>query len=358
MVERKLCFVISPIGLPGSVARSAADEVFDGLISRAVDSEKYIVERADQIDRSGIAMNTVFSKVEGADLVVADVTDGNPNVFYELAIRHATRLPCIIIANSGTVLPFDIGGVSVIYYNMATTRELHASTDRLRRAIDDLDVSSDNPFSEYLASKRTLIGTTRDQGRGAAAAAFFKNVSTLHGPQVKRIEGSFIAYHYSIYTANSEDYGKPFIRYPTSFSCQDDHVTLLEKSFDDEPWVGFGVITHNQLIGVMRATSRPADTLAMVIAIPESARPKILYGAQLFISGISGRCAFSRPVAYVRAEDDASLLREAGPVDASELPDRVQRYLLSDITKREEPVMSINSIMKVALVLRAEFSLI
>ena len=49
-----------------------------------------------------------------ADLVVADLTDHNPNVFYELAIRHALQLPLVQLIDSAQDLPFDIKAMRTV----------------------------------------------------------------------------------------------------------------------------------------------------------------------------------------------------------------------------------------------------
>src|SRR5690606_27903371 len=50
------------------------------------------------------------------DLVIANLTGENPNVFYELALRHATRKPCIHISESPGPLPFDVASMRTIFF--------------------------------------------------------------------------------------------------------------------------------------------------------------------------------------------------------------------------------------------------
>lgn len=353
--EKKTCFVISPIGPIGSNIRIQSDKVYNNLILQSIDKEKFDIERADLIDRSGIAMNMIFEKIERSDLIIADITDGNPNVFYELAIRHATRLPCIVIGSHETIVPFDIGGVSVIYYNLLSIESVFDSIAKLKRAVDNFLFSSENPFSLYVSSKRTPAGATSDQGRGGVAGEFFKKISAMHGQQIKRFEGIFLSYKYSIYTHNSPDHKKPFLMTPVQFKCNEDYIDIYENAFDDDPWSGFGVVSFYHMIGLTHASSRTADTLAMVIAVPESKKPKFLYGAELYVNHLGdGKKILSRPVIYIRYEESEEM-PDGYALNEEDIPDAAKEYLLSENKISDELIFNIEGSVKAALLLRAGF---
>ncbi len=110
----KECFVICPFGEEGSPVRDRSDAVFEHIISPAVREFGYTPERADHKPGVGLITNTVIVSLFEAPLVVADLTDKNPNVFYELALRHAAGKPCIHLKQSGESIPFDISNVPVI----------------------------------------------------------------------------------------------------------------------------------------------------------------------------------------------------------------------------------------------------
>lgn len=68
----------------------------------------YIITRGDSIEQSGQITSQVIDKLLNVDLVVADITDQNANVFYELAVRHAVRKPFVQMMAENQKLPFDI----------------------------------------------------------------------------------------------------------------------------------------------------------------------------------------------------------------------------------------------------------
>lgn len=92
----KTCFIISPIGEPNSETRRTSDKTLK-LISPVVTAAGYTLKRADQITEPGLINNQVIKYLVNSRLVIADLTGHNPNVFYELAIRHFLKKPIIHI---------------------------------------------------------------------------------------------------------------------------------------------------------------------------------------------------------------------------------------------------------------------
>ena len=89
----KTCFVISPIGTENSDTRDHADDVFDFIIAPAAERAGYTAKRGDHSGAPGKITEQMFHSILNDDLIVAIITDRNPNVFYELAVaQSAARL--------------------------------------------------------------------------------------------------------------------------------------------------------------------------------------------------------------------------------------------------------------------------
>ena len=117
--QAKVCFVVSPIGGSGSEIRQKADDFLEYIISKCKPlASQYKIVRGDQITEPGRITTQVIRLIESAELVIADVTGGNPNVYYELALRHAPGKPIITCAEKGTALPFDTRDHRTIFYTM------------------------------------------------------------------------------------------------------------------------------------------------------------------------------------------------------------------------------------------------
>ena len=115
---RLQCFVISPIGPPDSDTRRYADKVLRFIIRHSLEPLGFRVTRADEISEPGTITLHVVRQLLRADVVVADLTGTNPNVMYELALRHAMKRPVVLLMSDGEKLPFDIMGERTIFFNV------------------------------------------------------------------------------------------------------------------------------------------------------------------------------------------------------------------------------------------------
>ena len=129
-MKEKNCFVISPIGAPGSDIRNHADDVFQFIIEPAINkfSKKHEISfetlRADHQEETGRITEQMFENILEADLCVAILTDYNANVFYELAIAQTAARPVIILIEDGQVPPFDVKDLRCITYKLQPVHEL------------------------------------------------------------------------------------------------------------------------------------------------------------------------------------------------------------------------------------------
>lgn len=115
MSIKKKCFIITPIGDDSSAIRRHIDGVIDASIIPAL-GEKYDIIVSHRMYKSGTITKQIITEICNDDLVIANITDRNPNVMYELAIRHSIGKPVIMIAEKNTTLPADIIMERTVFY--------------------------------------------------------------------------------------------------------------------------------------------------------------------------------------------------------------------------------------------------
>src|SRR2546425_2296145 len=180
---RQSCFVISPIGPPDSETRTKSDQVLKHIIRKALELG-YAVERADEITRPGVITVQIVQRVFEADLVVADLTGRNPNVYYELAIRHATQKPAVHLIAGGEDLPFDVQEMRVVPYDLTNPDSIEEAGSKLREFVQAIErgeaVVTPVQFGQILASLEALKGNAgRDEQIFAAVKTMSIGLSNL-----------------------------------------------------------------------------------------------------------------------------------------------------------------------------------
>lgn len=150
------CFYIAPIGAEGSEARRHSDLFLNAIVEPALKDFNLNVVRADKIGESGMITSQVLEHLLKSKLVIVDLSLHNPNVFYELAVRHASKLPIVQIIRKADKIPFDVDQMRTIQidttdiYSLVPKLETYRSelATHVRQAIASSD-SVNNPLTVF-----------------------------------------------------------------------------------------------------------------------------------------------------------------------------------------------------------------
>ncbi len=161
----KICFYISPIGDEDSEERQHSDLFLGSIVEPAVEEFNLTVVRADQIGKAGMIGRQVIDYILNSKLVIVDLSYHNPNVFYELCLRHVRRLPTVQIIRRRDKIPFDLDQFRTIQidttdiFSMVPNLQSYKSeiATQVRAALQDPD-SVDNPISTYYPNLTVSFG--------------------------------------------------------------------------------------------------------------------------------------------------------------------------------------------------------
>lgn len=218
-----ICFVIMPFGQTTTKhTKEYWDDHFERFIKPAIekasDGQKSLEYRARRADSAGgeISDDVFNNLLREADVVLADLTDANPNVMYELGIRHAVQNHTIMIVEKGQerAIPFYFQPYRAIPYSVTNSRDTNDFNHKIQQRL--LDISqpgiqhSDNPISSYLQKKEQFI-------------TFFSNRASEQNAAL--VSGTGFN---AIYTPNENS--KRNIRKEAAIRAAKQHIRLLASS--------------------------------------------------------------------------------------------------------------------------------
>ncbi len=154
----RTCFVIMAIGdqrVGDDLIASESDlrSVYDAVIKSALhiaDPELEVV-RADETSTQGTITTDILTKLMHSDFVVADITHPNPNVYYELGVRHACRPGTIIIRHEDarSYTPFDLAHQRYIPYD-SSAQGLHSLAAHFKARFASYEAEPGRPDNHLL----------------------------------------------------------------------------------------------------------------------------------------------------------------------------------------------------------------
>jgi hypothetical protein len=139
-VQRPLCFVLMPFGTkPDPTGRPDINfnRVYEKAIKPAIEAADMIPVRADEEKTGGIIHKPMFERLLLCEYAVADLTTANPNVFYELGVRHTARPRTTQpIYAKHQPIPFDVNFLRAQPYSLGDNNSFSDNdADLLREAL-------------------------------------------------------------------------------------------------------------------------------------------------------------------------------------------------------------------------------
>jgi hypothetical protein len=194
----RTCFVVMGFGkkMDFETGRTLdLDKSYRNIIKPAVEAAGLACIRADEIVHSGLIDVPMYEQLLNADVVVADLSTSNKNVFYELGVRHALRpYTTVVIAEDGIkTFPFDVNHVAVRQYHHLGEDigydEVWRFRDLLTKAIVEIGTkeppAKDSPVYKFLNGLNPPALTAAIQGVAEAAAKSAPAVDVESDPEAE-----------------------------------------------------------------------------------------------------------------------------------------------------------------------------
>jgi hypothetical protein len=147
-------------------------EVLKSLITPAAREAGFIVKTANR-HGSDVIQSTIINDLLAADLVIADLTEHNPNVLFELGVRMADDLPVCLIKATGTGQIFDVDNMLRVYpyssnlWASTIEKDLPNLTDHIRGAWETRN--NENTYMKIL--KRGVVATSSNNYDASPASS-------------------------------------------------------------------------------------------------------------------------------------------------------------------------------------------
>lgn len=143
--ELEKCFVIMPISDKEGYEPGHFTKVYEQIFKPAIKEAGYEPYRVDEEALSQSIIQKIFNGLTKFPMSICDLSSGNPNVLYELGIRHSYDLPVVLVKDDKTNFIFDVSGINTIEYKSDRLYEnVMIAREKLQKAIEETKHAAKN----------------------------------------------------------------------------------------------------------------------------------------------------------------------------------------------------------------------
>ena len=154
----KNCFIVCPIGNEDTETRKRSDSLYKHVILPVCKETGFEAIRIDKENTTGSITEEIFKHLNEDDLVIADLTENNPNAFYEMGYRSALNKPSIHLMTKDSTIPFDVSAIRSFSYDLSDLDSVEEVKGRLIQTISSMNF--DQALSEHESpTTNSLINT-------------------------------------------------------------------------------------------------------------------------------------------------------------------------------------------------------
>ena len=132
-LSRQAAASYDPAAQPHAFVAMPYDDVYDDIlyygISPSIRNAGLLCERVDQLTFTGDVVYLMRERIASSAVVVADLSEANPNVYLEVGYAWGVKVPCVLVCNKKTDLKFDLRGQRCLFYGSIMELEKSLSTE-------------------------------------------------------------------------------------------------------------------------------------------------------------------------------------------------------------------------------------
>ena len=148
----RTCFVIMPFSETASCSKREWTRIYKNLFKKTIEESGLDYECRRSSATRGSIIRGIIEDLDESWVVLADLTDQNPNVFYELGIRHSLGPRTILVAQQRRDIPFDLRSYASHTYEWNTTKGRSAFKKKIKSLLEEIDQNPErpeNPVSDF-----------------------------------------------------------------------------------------------------------------------------------------------------------------------------------------------------------------
>lgn len=177
------CFVMMPISDHSDYPQGHFNRVYEHLFQPAIQAAGFKAERADDITKTDYIVVNIVSKIIEADMVLCDLSSRNPNVLYELGLRHAYQKKVLLVKDLKTERIFDVQGLRNVEYDHSlridsVKKDILNITKFLKTTYEDNKEDSINSIVQ-LAGIKTAAPSPQKHEISTESAMILKAIDSL-----------------------------------------------------------------------------------------------------------------------------------------------------------------------------------
>lgn len=159
MNNKKKCFVIMPFSDTQSCTEQKWTEIFEYIIKPAVEESQLGYECIRSVAKRENIIKGILEALNKANVVIADLTDRNPNVFYELGVRHTLANRTILITQGQEHIPSDLTSYPFAFYSESPAK-IAEFKNAIKEKLEDIETNperSDSPVADFLKNRNVVL---------------------------------------------------------------------------------------------------------------------------------------------------------------------------------------------------------